>query len=223
MRRLLPQPLMSVALVAAWVLAHNRVTVATLLLGGLLGVALPLLTARFWPEYPRRVAYGALLRLTAVVAFDIAVANVRVAALILGPRRRLHPRFVVVPLALTSPYSITLLASIISLTRGAADQGALRTPTAGDLRMLTLAVQIAVAMMATALLLNLYRLLRGPRAVDRVIALDTAYINTVALLVLLGVWRSSALYFEAAVVIALLGFVGTLALCKLLQRGALVE
>jgi multicomponent K+:H+ antiporter subunit F len=89
--------------------------------------------------------------------------------------------------------------------------------------MLTLAVQIAFAMMATALLLNLYRLLRGPRAVDRVIALDTAYINTVAMLVLLGVWRSSTLYFEAAVVIALLGFVGTLALCKFLLRGALVE
>ena len=131
MRRLLPQPLMSVALVAAWVLAHNRVTVATLLLGGLLGVALPLLTARFWPEYPRRVAYGALLRLTAVVAFDIAVANVRVAALILGPRRRLHPRFVTVPLALTSPYSITLLASIISLT-----PGTISSNLAGDRRSL---------------------------------------------------------------------------------------
>jgi multicomponent K+:H+ antiporter subunit E len=131
MRRLLPQPLMSVALVAAWVLAHNRVTAPTLLLGGVLGIGLPLLTARFWPEYPRRVAYGALLRLTAVVAFDIAVANVRVAALILGPRRRLHPRFVVVPLALTSPHSITLLASIISLT-----PGTISSNLAGDRRSL---------------------------------------------------------------------------------------
>jgi multicomponent K+:H+ antiporter subunit F len=89
--------------------------------------------------------------------------------------------------------------------------------------MLTIAIQLALAMMTTALLLNLYRLLRGPRAVDRVIALDTAYINTVAMLVLLGVVRGTTLYFEAAVIIALLGFVGTIALCKFLLRGALIE
>lgn len=89
--------------------------------------------------------------------------------------------------------------------------------------MLRIAIQLALAMMTAALLLNLYRLLRGPRAVDRVIALDTAYINTVALLVLLGVVRGTAIYFEAAVVIALLGFVGTIALCKFLLRGALIE
>lgn len=89
--------------------------------------------------------------------------------------------------------------------------------------MLRVAIQIALAMMTMALLLNLFRLLRGPRAVDRVIALDTAYINTVALLVLLGVMRGTTLYFEAAVVIALLGFVGTIALCKFLLRGSLIE
>jgi multicomponent K+:H+ antiporter subunit F len=89
--------------------------------------------------------------------------------------------------------------------------------------MLRVAIQIALAMMTMALLLNLIRLLRGPRAVDRVIALDTAYINTVALLVLLGVMRGTTLYFEAAVVIALLGFVGTIALCKFLLRDALIE
>jgi multicomponent K+:H+ antiporter subunit E len=118
MRRLLPQPLVSLALLAAWLLASNSVAPGTVLLGTLLAVVLPLFTARFWPEYPQRVRYGALLRLSAVVIFDIVIANVRVAILILGPRRRLHPRFIVVPLALTSPYSITLLASIISLTPG---------------------------------------------------------------------------------------------------------
>lgn len=118
MRRLLPQPLMSLALLGAWLLAHNSVAPGTILLGAVLAVVLPLGTSRFWSEYPKRVSYGKLLRLLAVVIFDIVLANLRVAILILGPRRRIHPRFIAVPLALTSPFSITLLASIISLTPG---------------------------------------------------------------------------------------------------------
>jgi multicomponent K+:H+ antiporter subunit F len=85
------------------------------------------------------------------------------------------------------------------------------------------AVAVALAMLTLALALNLWRLLRGPSAVDRVVALDTMYINTVALLVLLGIARGSSLYFEAALLIALLGFVGTVALCKYLLRGDIIE
>lgn len=89
--------------------------------------------------------------------------------------------------------------------------------------MIQTVIPIALGMMALALLLNTVRLLRGPDVVDRVVALDTMYINTVALLVLLGIWRGSTLYFEAALVIAMLGFVGTIALCKFLQRGRIIE
>jgi multicomponent K+:H+ antiporter subunit F len=89
--------------------------------------------------------------------------------------------------------------------------------------MIATVIPFAFAMMAAALLLNMLRLLRGPSVVDRVVALDTMYINTVALLVLLGIWRSSNLYFEAAMVIAMLGFVGTIALCKFLLRGRIIE
>jgi multicomponent K+:H+ antiporter subunit F len=89
--------------------------------------------------------------------------------------------------------------------------------------MLTTAIRIAFAMMTVAIVLNLWRLIRGPSAVDRVFALDTAYINTVALLVLLGIGRATTLYFEAAAVIAALGFVGTIALCKYLLRGSIIE
>jgi multicomponent K+:H+ antiporter subunit F len=89
--------------------------------------------------------------------------------------------------------------------------------------MIDTASRIALAMMAFALLLNLWRLLRGPSAADRIVALDTMYVNTLALLVLLGVWRGSPLYFEAGLVIAMLGFVGTVALCKFLLRGRIVE
>lgn len=89
--------------------------------------------------------------------------------------------------------------------------------------MIDASARIALAIMALALLLNLWRLLRGPSAADRVVALDTMYVNTLALLVLLGVWRGSPLYFEAGLVIAMLGFVGTVALCKYLLRGRIVE
>ncbi len=89
--------------------------------------------------------------------------------------------------------------------------------------MIILAGQIALAMMALAMLLNLWRLMRGPDIADRIAALDTLYINSVALLVLLGVVRGSTLYFEAALLMALLGFIGTVALCLYVLRGAIME
>ena len=81
----------------------------------------------------------------------------------------------------------------------------------------------AIAAFAVALALAAWRLLRGPSLADRILALDTLHINTLALLVLLGMERQSQLYFEAALVIALLGFVGTVVLSKYLLRGDIVE
>jgi multicomponent K+:H+ antiporter subunit F len=89
--------------------------------------------------------------------------------------------------------------------------------------MLSIAIPIALAMMAAALLLNLWRLLRGPSVMDRITALDTMAVNAVALLVLLGVQRGSTLHFEAALVIAMVGFVSTVALCKYVLRGNIIE
>jgi multicomponent K+:H+ antiporter subunit F len=89
--------------------------------------------------------------------------------------------------------------------------------------MLTIAIWLAVAMLAAALLLNLSRLLRGPDVLDRVVALDTAYVNSVGLIILLGVGLDSQAYFEAAVLIALMGFVGTVALAKFVLRGDVIE
>jgi multicomponent K+:H+ antiporter subunit F len=74
-----------------------------------------------------------------------------------------------------------------------------------------------------ALLLALYRLLRGPGVPDRILALDTMYVNGMALVVLFGLTQDSAVYFEAALVIAMLGFVGTVALAKYVQRGDVVD
>ena len=88
--------------------------------------------------------------------------------------------------------------------------------------MMTNAILLASAAVGLALLLNLYRLLRGPAAPDRIIALDTAYVNSIALLVLYGVQEGSTVYFEVAVLIALVGFVGTVMLAKYLLRGDVI-
>lgn len=89
--------------------------------------------------------------------------------------------------------------------------------------MIAVAGTIALAMLVLAMVLNVWRLVRGPGVADRIIALDTLYINTVALLVLLGILRGSTLWFEAAILMALLGFVGTVALCKYVLRGDIME
>jgi multicomponent K+:H+ antiporter subunit F len=82
---------------------------------------------------------------------------------------------------------------------------------------------VAGVMLIAAMGCNLWRLLRGPDATDRVLALDTLYINAVALLVLTGIVYGEPMFFEAAILIALLGFVGTVSLAKFLLRGDIIE
>jgi multicomponent K+:H+ antiporter subunit F len=89
--------------------------------------------------------------------------------------------------------------------------------------MLIVLLTTAGAMLAIAMGLNLWRLLIGPDAADRVLALDTLYINAVALLVLTSIAYGKELYYEAAILIALLGFVGTVSLAKFLLRGDIIE
>ncbi|AEG32227.1 K+/H+ antiporter subunit F [Thiomicrospira cyclica] len=89
--------------------------------------------------------------------------------------------------------------------------------------MLEIVIPIAFAMVSVALLLSLYRVIIGPELPDRILALDTLYINSIALLILLGLHLGSALYFEAALLIAVMGFVGTVALSKYLLRGDIME
>ena len=89
--------------------------------------------------------------------------------------------------------------------------------------MLNLAVRIAFVCIAIALLLNFWRLIRGPSLPDRILALDTMYINTVALLVLFGIYQGLTVFFEAALIIGMLGFAATVALAKFLMRGEVIE
>ena len=89
--------------------------------------------------------------------------------------------------------------------------------------MLNAAIEVAFVLITAALALNIYRLLVGPDTTDRILALDTLGINSIALLVLYGISSNSTAYFEVALLLALLGFVGTVALCKYLLRGDISE
>ena len=86
------------------------------------------------------------------------------------------------------------------------------------------AIILAVsAIIGVSLLLNLWRFMIGPHTLDRVIALDTMYINAIALIVIIGIHMGSPLYYEGALIIAMLGFVSTTAVCKFILRGDIVE
>ena len=89
--------------------------------------------------------------------------------------------------------------------------------------MIVSALVFAASCYGIALLLNLWRIAIGPDAADRIMALDTMVINVIALLVLYGVWRSTAIYFEAAMLISMVGFVSTVAYCRFLLRGDIIE
>ncbi|WP_293008289.1 K+/H+ antiporter subunit F [Nitrosomonas sp.] len=89
--------------------------------------------------------------------------------------------------------------------------------------MLNSVIPIALGLVTAAVAMSFWRLLSGPSMPDRILALDTLYINAIALLMLLGIHLGSALFFEAALLIALMGFIGTVALCKYLLRGDIIE
>ena len=89
--------------------------------------------------------------------------------------------------------------------------------------MIAIALYSTIAMVTVAALLNVYRLIKGPDAPDRVLALDTLYINAIALIILLGLTLGTRMYLEAALLIAVMGFVGTVAMVKYLKRGSVIE
>lgn len=89
--------------------------------------------------------------------------------------------------------------------------------------ILDVALNIAIAAITFAMLLCGWRLLRGPETTDRLLAIDTLYLNAVALVVLLGIRWNTALLFEGALLVAMLGFASTVALARYIGRGDVVE
>lgn len=118
MNRLLPHPGLSVLLVAMWMVMVGDLTFGALFLGLVLGFAIPLFTAPWWPGRPK-VRFLSALGYCGLVVWDIMVANFEVAAIILfKPNRDLRPAWLAIPLELASPEAITVFAGTISLTPG---------------------------------------------------------------------------------------------------------
>ena len=117
--RLLPHPLLTVLIASVFVLLMNEVTAGVVVLGLVLGLAIPLLTAPFWPGRPRLKAPLTVAEFMLVVLWDIIVSNIEVAKLILFRRGdSLRTRYVTVPLDLEAPEAIALLAGTITMTPG---------------------------------------------------------------------------------------------------------
>lgn len=89
--------------------------------------------------------------------------------------------------------------------------------------ILSWSLLIAQVLLGIAMVIATFRMIRGPRAQDRIVAFDALYVNAMLLLLVFGIGTGSTLYFEAALVISLLGFVGTLALAKFVMCGEIIE
>jgi multicomponent K+:H+ antiporter subunit E len=118
LQRWFPHPYLSLLLVVIWLLLVNSLAPGHLLLGTLLAILIPRFTNAFWTDRPQQLHLRRLVVFTLRVIWDILVANIQVAKLILGPARNLQPAFIHYPLELRSEFAITVLANTISLTPG---------------------------------------------------------------------------------------------------------
>ncbi len=116
--RLVPAPLLSLVLFVAWLLLHNTLDQAHVLLAAVLALAIPWLTEPLRPEKPRLRRSAVAGKLALVVLWDIVRSNIEVARRILGPESAIRPRFVWVPLSIRDPHGIVTLAGIITMTPG---------------------------------------------------------------------------------------------------------
>lgn len=119
LRRLIPHPLLSVTLVLFWLALVNTLTLGHLILGVLFGIGIPMITAPYWPDRPKIRGPFKVVEYSLIVLWDIVVANVQVAMIILFRRNEdIRTQWIPVPLELTSAEAITVLAGTITMTPG---------------------------------------------------------------------------------------------------------
>lgn len=117
--RLLPHPYLTVLLAVVWVMLVNSITLGTVVFGLILGLVLPIFTAAYWPDRPKMRNWPGVVAYFLLVCWDIVVANVAVARIILFMRNdALRPAWIAVPLNLRTPEAITVLAGTITMTPG---------------------------------------------------------------------------------------------------------
>ena len=119
MRRLFPHPYLTLTLIVLWFLLVNQWKIGSLVMATFLGTVIPLLTSAWWPDRPRIKRPFGLAAYSLLVLWDVIVANFQVARIVLFmPRDKIQSNWVTVPLDLTSPEAITLLAGTITMTPG---------------------------------------------------------------------------------------------------------
>ncbi len=116
--KIVPHPVLSLILWATWLLLNNTIAAGHIVLGFFLAIFIPLLTAGLWPEKVQIKAPLTLLKFIIIVLWDIAIANMIVAKLILGRNEKLQPAFFYIELDIQTPLGISWLANTISLTPG---------------------------------------------------------------------------------------------------------
>ncbi|MFV1874469.1 Na+/H+ antiporter subunit E [Nioella sp.] len=117
--RLIPHPLLSLTLICVWLGLVNTFTLGNLILGSVFGLFIPMFTAAYWPDRPRIARPFNVAEYILVVLWDIVVANVQVALIILfKPESQIRSQWIPVPLDLTSAEAITVLAGTITMTPG---------------------------------------------------------------------------------------------------------
>ena len=119
LRRLFPHPLLTILLTVVWLIIANSFTLNSLVLGAILGILIPFFTYPYWPNVPRGFRAGRMLSYILLVIWDIMVANVIVAWIVLTKRNEdMKSTWVTIPLDLRTPEAITVLAGTITLTPG---------------------------------------------------------------------------------------------------------
>ncbi|MBX3420120.1 MAG: Na+/H+ antiporter subunit E [Pirellulaceae bacterium] len=118
-QRWLPHPLISIGLIYLWMALQNNFAISSLVTGVILGIVIPIQTRSIWDVKPHIGAVGPMIMFAVVLLWDIVVANVQVALIVVfKPLDRLQPKWFTVPLDLVSPEAIAILSSAITLTPG---------------------------------------------------------------------------------------------------------
>lgn len=116
---LLPHPYLTLILAVVWTLLQNEVSAGMVVFGFILGIIIPILTSAWWPDRPHGFRFGRMISYSVIVIWDILVANVQVAWIVLTvPNKKLKPAWIIIPLDLKAPEAITVLAGTITLTPG---------------------------------------------------------------------------------------------------------
>ncbi|MFU8777976.1 MAG: Na+/H+ antiporter subunit E [Roseovarius sp.] len=119
LRKILPHPFLTLTLIVVWQMLVNKLTFGNLVLGTILGLIIPLITSPYWPNRPRLSSLPRIVEFVLIVLWDICVANVQVAIIILfKANANTKPAWITIPLDLRTPEAITVLAGTITMTPG---------------------------------------------------------------------------------------------------------